>query len=303
MKFDLFSDFHVEMNTPNAFRDDFVTGMPHHYPWDEQRISDVLVLAGDTSNNHDSTLNVVVEASRHYEHVLFVDGNHDHYTNYQNGWTVLKDMEWFCTQFNTRNKVVSNVTYLNGGDVAKVFGKTLFIGANGWYDFVFAYPDDFKTQWRTWQRGSNDPRCIRFGKKNKPHKLAQRQAEALQAQVIAAQDNDDIEEIVIVTHTMPTFRAFGQFGNPSHPYYSLNGAYGNARMRTVWQADKAGKIKTWCFGHTHEVRDFFERGIRFVSNPRGYRGERGLERASTGIVQIDTQEPEVASAFGEVEPS
>jgi hypothetical protein len=82
----------------------------------------------------------------------------------------------------------------------------------------------------------------------------------------------------------------------------LNGAYGNAFMKYVWEADPAKKIKTWCFGHTHERRDFFEWGIHFVCNPRGYRGEmkwHGL--GFEGIQSVDTQEPQIESAFGEVE--
>ena len=144
--------------------------------------------------------------------------------------------------------------------------------------------------------------ALRFGKKNKPHKLAERHMNLLKNHVIAAQDDDTIDEIVVITHTLPIESAFGQFGMPSHPFYPLNGAYGNELMCGVWLADEAKKIKVWCFGHTHEQRDYFENDIHFMCNPRGYRAEKkwhglGFE----GIKEIDTTDIHIRSAFGEVE--
>ena len=301
MKFDLISDFHVEMNVSFKATRLWEQGDPIHYAWHNDRKSDLLVVAGDSANSHEFARDVIVEASKYYEHVVFVDGNHEHYSNYQNGWTVLRDMEWFNRQFTWNDKIVDNVTYLDGNNTFKI-DKTLFIGANGWYNFTFTRGAHFKEQWRAWQNGSNDPVCIRFGKKNKPNKLAERQMLLLKNHVIAAQDDDTIEEIVVVTHTLPIESAFGQFGNPSHPFYPLNGAYGNELMCGVWLADDAKKLKVWCFGHTHEQRDYFENDIHFMCNPRGYRSEKKWHGMGfTGIKQIDTTDAAIRSAFGEVE--
>ena len=111
MKFDLISDFHVEMNVGYNTTRFWKKGEPLHYAWHKDKKNDILVVAGDSSNSHDFTRDVIVEAAKHYEHVLFVDGNHEHYSNYRNGWTVLKDMEWFNTQFTSRNRIVDNVVY------------------------------------------------------------------------------------------------------------------------------------------------------------------------------------------------
>ncbi len=301
MKFDLISDFHVEMNVSYNSTRMWEEGDPIHYAWHNDRKSDLLVVAGDSANSHDFARDVIMEASKYYERVLFVDGNHEHYSNYRNGWTVLKDMEWFNTQFNKRSRIVENVTYLDGETTFKV-DKTLFIGVNGWYNFTFTRGVHFKEQWKTWQNNSNDPVCIRFGKKNKPHKLAERHMELLKAHVIAAQDDDSIEEIVVITHTLPIESAFGQFNDPSHVFYPLNGAYGNELMCGVWLADEAKKIKVWCFGHTHEIRDYFENDIHFICNPRGYRSEKKWHGLGfNGIIQLNTEDIAIKSAFGEVE--
>lgn len=301
MKFDLISDFHVEMNV--AYKGTYLwkEGEPILYAWNKDRKSDVLVIAGDSANHHEDAAAVIIEAAQYYEHVVFVDGNHEHYSNSRNGMSVMKDMEYFNTMFNARNRVVNNVTYLNGVKTWQT-GSTRFIGACGWYDFSFAKGMHPKAQERAWRQDSNDPVCIRFGKKNRPQKLAERQAGQLKDLVLAAQDDSTVEEIVVITHTLPCETAFGTFMNPTHVFFPLNGAYGNAFMRYVWEADKAGKIKTWCFGHTHEKRDFFENGIHFMCNPRGYRGEKKWHgRGFNGIVQVDTEEPVIQSAFGEIE--
>ena len=302
MKFDLISDFHVEMNIMNKDTRTWKDDDPIFYAWDQDKKSDVLVVAGDISNSLEYTTFVLREALDHYPEVIFTDGNHEHYSNYMDktgGTNVTSDMNYF-------RKLAGdypNLTYFDG-DQTKQIGSTLFIGANGWYDFTMAVGMHTYEQRRAWKTGSNDPRCIRFGKKNKPDKLARRQADQLAQHVKDAQDNDEIEEIVVVTHTIPHLKAM--ISDITHPWYQLNGAYGNGYMSRVWASDPNNKIKLWVFGHTHYLYDFVAEGFRFVSNPRGYRGEKqwsgGGRAVFSGIKQLDTQEVLVKSAFGEIEP-
>jgi len=72
-------------------------------------------------------------------------------------------------------------------------------------------------------------------------------------------------------------------------------------MRNVWTAPGSEKIKAWVFGHTHWQYDFITQGIRFVTNPRGYRSERRKTGGVQGLKQIDTDELQIGSAFGEIE--
>ena len=51
MKFDLISDFHVEMNVMNKDTRTWKEDDPIFYAWDQDKKSDVLVIAGDTSNS------------------------------------------------------------------------------------------------------------------------------------------------------------------------------------------------------------------------------------------------------------
>ena len=303
MKFDLISDFHVEMNLNYSDTRSWQEGDPSFYAWHKSRKNPVLVMAGDLSNLSLTSMAIVEEAADHYDHVIWCDGNHEHYSGYldHTRHSLIQNMERFRVQ---ANRDLENVTYLDGETTVK-FGKTLFIGANGWYDFRFAHGLHPKQQEREWRQHSNDPVCIRFGKKNRPEKMADRQARQLADLVAAAQDDDSIEEIVVVTHTVP--HRDGLIKDPTHQWYNLNGAYGNMHMSKVRLADTKDKIKTWCFGHTHWIYDYFVNGLRYISNPRGYRGELKWakhcpnNRVFTGIVEVDTCEPEIESAFGERE--
>ena len=258
-------------------------------------------MAGDISNSLEYTTSVLREAIDYYDEVIFTDGNHEHYSNYidkTGNTTVVSDMDYFR---GLADEYV-NLTYFDGRDTKQI-GGTLFVGANGWYDFTMAVGIHTKDQYRAWQQGSNDPVCIRFGKKNKPQKLAERQADQIAQYVKDAQDNDEIEEIVVVTHTVPHLK--GMIPDITHPWYTLNGAYGNGFMSRVWASDPNNKIKVWVFGHTHYLYDFVAEGLRFVSNPRGYRGEKqwtdGSRSVFSGVKQLDTQEPLIESVFGEIE--
>lgn len=283
MQFDLISDFHVEMNVPNSAVGAWKEGDPWFFAWHNAN-SKILVVAGDTANYVFSTCDIIKEASEYYEHVLFTDGNHEHYASKLLRQTVKSG----CRLLNSKFSENPGVTYLNGRNTKKI-GSTLFIGVNGWYDFMMAFGYNTQAQRDVWLNESNDSRMIEFGKDD-PVKLAIRQSDLLMEHVKTAQDDRDINEIVIVTHTVPHKK--GLISDPTHPWYPLNGAYGNALMEKVRYADKTGKIKVWCFGHTHFQYDFVEDGIRYVTNPRGYRGEKGFQ----GLKLIDTKE-DLRSAF------
>lgn len=277
MKFDLISDFHVEMNPMNVMSE---TEYDVLYPWGEESKSDVLVIAGDSANDPISTMTVLSEAAMHYQHVVFTDGNHEHYNGYRTGETVGMNMEKL-RDFAMSDK--DRITYLDGIRSAR-FGDVLFIGANGWYDFKANKMLSRDAQHSFWKSDSNDSKAIRYDPQGYPDKLALSQAKSLAFQVERAQDDDSIREIIVVTHTVPHEKG----GVPdTHPWGYLNGAYHNTEMHRVVDADVNQKISTWVFGHTHFFYDFDDGHIRYVNNPRGYRGER---RSPTyeSLVQIDT---------------
>ena len=304
MKFDLVSDFHYEQHAwLPTIRPEWNDGDPKYYDWPLFKRSDVLVMPGDTANSVAGAVKVYQEAARYYDHIIFTDGNHEHYFDKEFDSKVSFDEE-LLLEFAQSDP--DQYTYLDSRRGIRV-GTTLFIGACGWYDFQMAFGYHPKEQQRLWKRQSADSMFIRFGRdhrtdeNNRPERLAERQAERLAAQVEKAQEDPKTEEIVVVTHTAPHPRCL--ITDRTHPWYPLNGAYGNTDMQKVWNRDKAKKIRAWCVGHTHILNDFIEHDIRFISNPRGYAGEIPIGRPFSGPVQVDTEEELIVSAFGPVESS
>jgi len=261
MKFDFISDLHVEHN--QAWNDNpSYDGVSAIYPWHLEAKSDILIIGGDCSNDPFITLGVIEEARPFYKHVIFTDGNHEHYIGYSNSLaTVGLNTDFFLKYAEDQD----NVTFLNG-ETSYRNGSTLFVGANGWYDWTSHGWTSRNQQHQAWKRDSNDSRCIRYDEDGYPDKLARRQAEQLRNIVAEAQLDDTIEEIVITTHTIPHRK--GMLPD-NHRWGYLNGSYHNTLMDMVWMADEVNKIKFWGFGHTHFHHDFVEHGIRFVNNSRG----------------------------------
>jgi len=293
MKFDQFSDFHVEHHNPYTSHPDWKTGDPYLYPWHTEKQSDILILNGDCSNSVKNTETVLLEAATYYENVLFTDGNHEH-------WCGITDPAKFnvgnnIQAFRKISKTHANIHYLDGENEF-ISGDTLFIGACGWYDFNMAEGYTFSSQIANWKKTHPDYSESAFGKKTMPQHLAYKQATELSRQVLRAQENPDIKNIVVATHMVPHEK--GLIQNRAHPWYHMNGAFGNSMMRWVWEADFKHKINTWVFGHTHFTYDFMENGIRFVCNPRGYGGEQ-WKNSQRHILQIDTDNLS-ESAFGDI---
>jgi predicted phosphodiesterase len=297
MKFDLVSDLHVDINTELSPKERArYRKEKTYYPWREVRNegSDVLVIAGDTSNNPSITMDVVADAGDVYERVVFTDGNHEHYVGRSAGdLTTSRNMSYM----EGVARVYENVTYLNGTWSFQI-GNTLFVGACLWYDFKATKFYSREQEHSFWKGGSNDSKNIRFSQNSYPDKLGRRQIDAITDRVRVAQNDPGVIEIVVVSHTVPLVDFLVP---PVHDWYYLNGAYHHSESSRILEADTLGKIKVWCFGHTHEFFDEDRGRVRYVSNPRGYLTEKNRSRSFTGPIQIDTSNPPPKSAFGEID--
>ena len=85
--------------------------------------------------------------------------------------------------------------------------------------------------------------------------------------------------IVVMTHHAPTVE---DTSDPKFVGGQMNSAFATELTREGWwRAAETGRggLKVWMFGHTHWPCDFERRGVRVVSNPRGYRsaGEDGYD--------------------------
>lgn len=246
IKIDIVSDLHED------FWDNWGLGIN----WEPK--SNYLIIAGDSANNPKKACDVVLSASKHYNNVMFTDGNHEHYNCVRKGATV----EQNCAFLEGFSHSVENVNYLNGS-LKILKGKVAVIGANGWYDFN-AHPNlDREFQLIAWKDMSNDSRCIRFD--SFPDKLAEKQAIRISGLAKACKDQG--LKVVVVTHTAPHLEML----NRDHVgYKELDGAYYNSHMKSVWES---GNVDVFVSGHTHVRREFESNGVKFYSNQRGYPNE------------------------------
>ena len=260
MKIDFGSDLHVDINQPRIGGIDF-----ERYKNDG---SEVLVIAGDIANSAPLAIETMIAASKVYDHVVFVDGNHEHYVNIRTGMNVSKTMDYIKSSVKKR----TNITYLHGDNSVLING-VLFVGVNAWYDFKMI-PKQYNSASAkiVWRHHLNDERLAVFDKQ--PEVFAEEQTDALAQQVANYQNDDMIEKIVVVTHTVPHEKGLLVKHDPI--WDQLNGAFGCTAMKKVYDADINNKIVYSLFGHTHYPYDFDEYGtVRFIANPRGYHGIDG----------------------------
>ena len=125
MKFDLISDLHNNF-WPETSR----------LNWEGLGTSLVAVVLGDVNFDVEDTYKTIVDISKYYKFVIFIDGNHEH-----NNQPNIQEHNSFMRQ---RFKKYQNIQYLNRNAV--VIDGVAFVGANGWWTFDFMEPDISKEQ-------------------------------------------------------------------------------------------------------------------------------------------------------------
>lgn len=290
MKYDLVSDLHVDINRKVDI------------DWSKIKNSgsEILIVAGDTSNTPSITYDVLETISKFYKYIIWVDGNHEHYHHYDHFEAdEFANVGSEINLYKSWSKKINNLIYLTGSNSFK-FENVLFVGANSWYDFSFV-PNQYTFQqaYDSWKQNSNDSVHIVFDKS--PDDYALLHATQIAEVVKNAQDDNTIDKLVVVTHTVPSRK--GLIIRNDYVWDTLNGAYGNSKMELVWKEDINNKIIHSVFGHTHSSYDFYDyNGIRFIANPRGYHGWDG-DVTKWKPIQLDTDDKrgEFISSFGEIE--
>ncbi len=239
MQFDLISDLHIEH-------------WSHDIEWNGLGTSLVAVVAGDISQDLNLAYNTIVEISKHYRHVVYVDGNHEHQG--LGGINARRD------RIQEMLGKYRNITYLYRNTV--VLDSTAFVGCNGWFSFDFCEPMISKQECIHHLVDQGKDQGVLF----EQWEMAMEDADHM-ANIIGTLNADDkIKEIVLVTHTVPN-RLLTWF--PGINNIHQLGIQGSSFLEALPSKNTRNKIKTWVFGHLHHGTDQVIEGIRYVSNPRG----------------------------------
>ena len=139
--------------------------------------------------------------------------------------------------------------------------------------------------------------------------LAEADAAHVSAAVAAAQDDERVRAIVLLTHTVP-HRALLRKG--VYPRSLLDAAfYGSSLMERVPALDVSRKIALWGFGHSHAGADATLGHVRYLSQPRGRPDDFArasyvpmlLELRGTAVTRLDVHERAPAEALADAPPA
>lgn len=234
MRYQLFSDIHLEMNK----------SFPRIRPTCE-----VIILAGDigkiTQNNFKDFMSY---CSENWQHVIYVFGNHEFYCK--------RTIESTKRLFRRFFEDFENIHLLDSSFIK--LENTIIYGFTAWTQPHFTITSMARQY-------LNDYNQIHT--KNGKLKIEDMK---LMSDIELEKYNEflntehDCDNIIIVTHFPPLNIGTSDpihNGSMLNPYFS-------------WSSLPIHpKIKIWCSGHTHWSYDFDKDGIRYVANQLGYPGE------------------------------
>lgn len=241
MQFDLISDLNIESWTPSQ-----------QIQWQGLGTSLIAVVLGNTSRSLNKSYQNLLEISKHYKHVICVEGTHEHDS----------------TEINqTRNTIkeklskYKNITYLYRNTV--ILDSTAFIGSHGWYSFNFCEPYMSKQQCfhELIDRGHAQDQLFN------QWEMAIEDANYIRSAVEHCHREPSVKEIVICTHTAPLRELIT--APILYEDYADLGASGSSFLSEIANGNVSNKVKIWTFAQNLKSVDTVINGIRYVNNPRG----------------------------------
>lgn len=240
------SDLHVDLNNK---------GVPTM-----EALGDLLLVAGDTANNHIKAMIAINRLAPKFGHVVTVDGNHESYSNGKK-LTVLR------IPYEMEKLAAENVTVLTPTTMPVKIGDYYIVGENGWYA---GFPEQpWEDQHQFWQDYMKDDSCCGITR----HGMLP----PLLAQAAAARVSDKLQEVaalggkaIVMTHTGPSEKSV--VWTTSAYWNMANGFYFNHYMQKVLD-EFTDIVPAWVHGHVHQQTEYMYKNTYVVANPRGYSGE------------------------------
>jgi len=239
--FDLISDLHLET-------------WSDRFNWENQPTSTICVVAGDISCDRALVIDALEQLSEVYSVVIYIDGNaeHEHYfggisKSYRELQALISPM--------------SNVVFMQ--DNVVIINNVAFLATNGWwgYDFDSSLVFDQSINWFQDKKNISQYDALEI------KAYAEHDAAYLIKSVRKLQTQQDVNSIVMVSHTVPAPWLISHDIELSDTW-RFN-TMGNSLLELALNEDTENKIKTWCFGHYHKPMEVLKNGISYVSNPRG----------------------------------
>jgi len=235
--------------------------------------ADVCVVGGDIANDIGTVLKTLRKLSARYRDVVFIAGNHEHYSNSPKKVSRRRTVQE--TETAIRWQLPANVHFLTHDHPRVDIGGLHFIGMTGWYtcdldepgreinaEEMYAFMDKMLF---------NDARNVGFTPRGSEHPwdLGRRDAAIMRQQIMAI---DDDLPIVVVTHMPPRSDWVRWTGVEAKDATNL--FYVNTSMSRVID-DLGDRISLWYCGHVHHCKEVRIGRMIGLLNPRGYPGQNG----------------------------
>ena len=250
-KIDIVSDLHIDQWS-SKYTSKYPCGKVSEFPFQLKKSdSDYLVVAGDISDNLDDSIKYLNYLSKYYNKILFVDGNHEHVNRYPK----LYDKGYI-------NKLVNNdkLVYLPKNPYR--INNTMFIGCCGWWDYNNESSESIKkcsNYFGNWITHFSRKENLEF-----IHNVIEKSKEEFNYlnKLLKRYNNDnEIDDIVIVTHTLPDVI----YSDNNSIVDNYDCQY-NTKFQNLF---KYNKLSKWIFGHTHKQWEGKINGVNIICNPRG----------------------------------
>jgi predicted phosphodiesterase len=242
MKIALISDIHLEFSTDL-----------------ELPGGEVLIVAGDLCEaknlKQSKYQDWVFENFTRYKEVIMTCGNHESY-----GMRIDRTKELVEEYMPENVTVLENQTH--------TIDDVMFVGGTLWTDMNRGDP---MTMLRCRQDMSDYRHITMYNRAiDAYHKLTPEHTTVLHRAtrdyIVSEADANPDKKIVVITHMLPSNQAISEEYKDD---FTLNGAFASDLDDIIISHPN---IKTWCFGHTHDFKDFVVGETRLLCNPRGYVG-------------------------------
>ena len=256
LSIDIVSDLHIDQ-WDDSIKNKYPCGIRTYKPYNfNDSTSDILVIAGDVSDDLDISLKFINDISKKYKYVLFVDGNHEHVHRYPKLFTDNEIHE----KVNKLNN--SKLFYLNKDHF--IIGDTVFVGVCGWWDYNNSLDKKRNLGYfNTWIPEFTKDQSLEFI--HNVTKKSKLEAKILQEAIDKYQKDTSIKNIVVVTHTVPIDECCS--GEPGFKEKNVISTQLNTNLRKI--TNEKNKISHWIFGHTHDHHECKHNNIHLICNPRG----------------------------------
>jgi predicted phosphodiesterase len=266
-------DHHVKEVTFNKAKN-FIKNymLPKGFDLKEKR--EVICLAGDIFDKHESAGNVFRAFKAFYKEVIYVYGNHECYVYSKHTQSTEEKLDAI------REAAKEYGVHMLEGDIVTIKGVT-FGGSSAWYDFTYGYRygETYKSMYEMFNNYMSDSYMVADYFSYPPYHGRRRSVldfEAFRDKRLAEVKRIPENVDVMLTHIGPVVPQAipSKYKEASTGFYFFDGEEEVIRIQP----------KVWLFGHTHQVYDEVLYKTRLICNPYSYPSEKNNRIMTISLV-------------------